>query len=112
MSNGKIIEAGTHNELLSKKVVYYLLVKARNISAFNEEAILVIEKNLNAANSHQKKGLERGNTRVSGVSVSSHFIEDFKSNGYYEPEIKTRSAFILIKTVNVAFYCYIYGYIF
>lgn len=37
MSNGRIVEQGTHDELLEKKAAYYNLVEAQRISAENEE---------------------------------------------------------------------------
>lgn len=109
MSNGKIIESGTHNELLSREGAYFLLVKAQNVRAFNEEAILAIEKVSEAAHIHQEKGLERSDTRDSNVSISSEVIEDLENSGYYEPEVKTRSTFNLIKTVSIPFCCHLYG---
>ena len=36
MSDGRIIEQGTHNELLEKKSAYYKLVSAQNIAAAEE----------------------------------------------------------------------------
>ncbi|CAF9904936.1 GTPase-activating protein [Imshaugia aleurites] len=88
MSQGRIVEQGSHDELLEKKSAYYNLVEAQRISAENEEknaeenaAIDESEEELVVSRTTEKQiseeKLERSTT---GKSVSSAILERRKSS--------------------------------
>ena len=88
MSLGRIVEQGSHDELLEKKSAYYNLVEAQRISAKNEEKN--VEENADTDGSEEelvtsltpekqitREKLERSTT---GKSVSSAILESRNSN--------------------------------
>ena len=88
MSQGRIVEQGSHDELLEKKSAYYNLVEAQRISAENEEKNA--EENAETDTSEEelvtpltpekqitREKLERSNT---GKSVSSAILESRNSS--------------------------------
>ncbi len=88
MSQGRIVEQGSHDELLGKKSAYYNLVEAQRISAKNEEKkaeenaeMTEPEEELVTSGDPEKEisqqKLERSTT---GKSVSSAVLESRKSN--------------------------------
>ena len=99
MSRGTIIESGTHDELLKQEGAYYLLVKAQNIRAEEENEA----ENSNAAfesedpNEILDHKLTRGTTRDSELSVSAKVVQDLEAKGFYEEPVITRSSWVLIK---------------
>jgi len=95
MSNGKIIETGTHNDLLSRQGAYHLLVQAQNIRATNEKDHLA----LSDEGSKEQKELYKVDTRATRGSISSLVIKDLERDSYYEPKVITRSTFTLVKSV-------------
>ena len=82
MSQGRIVEQGTHDELLEKKSAYYNLVEAQRISAENEvknaeenaniEESLEFETSLAPTKKVSREQLERSTT---AKSVSSAILE-------------------------------------
>ncbi|CAI4217577.1 unnamed protein product [Parascedosporium putredinis] len=65
MSEGKIIEQGTHNDLLESRGAYYKLVTAQNIAAVKE---LSAEEEA-AIDDHQNELIRKMSTRNSGPAV-------------------------------------------
>lgn len=96
MSRGKIIEQGTHNELLHKQGAYYLLVQAQNIRAAQEDVEGVEDLELE----YPDDNLKREETRASEMSISAKAIGDLEADGYYEKPVVTRSTWELIKYVS------------
>lgn len=111
MSQGRIIEQGTHNELLEKKEAYYRLVTAQNIAAVNElsaeeeEAIDKEEEELirQASNAKNSEGYiadpddnirERLNRSTTQKSASSMALANRKPE-----EEKKYSLWTLIKLI-------------
>ena len=87
MSQGRIVEQGSHDELLQKRSTYYNLVEAQRISAENEEkkAEETIEKAESEAQLATSFALEKEISReklerlTTGKSVSSAVLESRKS---------------------------------
>ena len=88
MSRGRIVEQGSHDELLEKKSAYYNLVEAQQISAANEEKKLEentelaedeeeLEKSSSTEKVVSRQKLERIAT---GKSVSSAILENKQSD--------------------------------
>ena len=88
MSQGRIVEQGTHDELLEKRSAYYNLVEAQRISAENEvknaeenanidESLEEIETSLTPAKKVSREQLERSTT---AKSVSSAILESRTSS--------------------------------
>ena len=88
MSQGRIVEQGSHDELLEKKSAYYNLVEAQRISAENaekkteEDAEMIesqedLETSLSPEKQITREQLERSTT---GKSVSSAILESRKSS--------------------------------
>ena len=88
MSQGRIVEQGTHDELLERKTAYYNLVEAQRISAANEEKQLEedshsvideieLEKSPSPEKVASQQKLERTAT---GKSVSSAVLENKQSD--------------------------------
>lgn len=86
MSHGRIVEQGSHDELLEKRSAYYNLVEAQRISAKNEEMkaeenaeMVMVEEELVKSHTPEKEisrdVLERSTT---GKSVSSAILESRK----------------------------------
>ena len=86
MSQGRIVEQGSHDELLEKRSAYYNLVEAQRISAKNEETraeedveMATVEEELVKSHTPEKEtsrvALERSTT---GKSVSSAILESRK----------------------------------
>lgn len=103
MSQGRIVEQGSHDELLEKKSAYYNLVEAQRISAENEEKnaeeneeMDESEKELVTSVTPEKEisreKLERSTT---GKSVSSAVLENRKSSSERQYSLWT-----LIKVVG------------
>lgn len=88
MSRGRIIEQGSHDELLEKKSAYYNLVEAQQISAANEEKKL--EENTELAEDEEELEKSSSTERVvsrqkleriaTGKSVSSAILENKQSD--------------------------------
>lgn len=99
MSDGKILEVGTHSELLEQEGAYFLLVNAQNIRTQQE----ALGNNLDDEEYGEEldNKLSRGHTRNSEFSVSAQVVHDLEAKGYYEPEIKTRSSFTLMMFVSI-----------
>ena len=88
MSQGRIVEQGTHDELLEKRSAYYNLVEAQRISAENEvknaeenanveESLEESDTSLTPAKKVSREPLERSAT---GKSVSSAILESKTSS--------------------------------
>ncbi|KAF5111685.1 hypothetical protein DV452_004367 [Geotrichum candidum] len=105
MSNGKIIETGTHSDLLSRQGAYHLLVQAQNIRATNEKD----HSALSDEGSKEQKELYKVDTRATRGSISSLVIKDLERDSYYEPKVITRSTFTLVKSFFTAFTAVIFG---
>lgn len=88
MSQGRIVEQGSHDELLEKRSAYYNLVEAQRISAENE--VKNAEENAETEESQDELGksptLEKKTSRerlersTTGKSVSSAILESRKSS--------------------------------
>ena len=82
MSRGRIVEQGSHDELLEKKTAYYNLVEAQRISAANEEkqleenANLIDEEEFEKSTSLEKVASRQKLERLAtNKSVSSAVLE-------------------------------------
>ena len=83
MSQGRIIEQGSHDELLERKTAYYNLVEAQRISAANEEKqfeedahSVIDEVDLEKSASPEKVAMrEKLERTATGKSVSSAILE-------------------------------------
>ena len=103
MSQGRIVEQGSHDELLEKRSAYYNLVEAQRISAENEvkkaeenaqieESQVELVKSLTPEKTISREKLERSTT---GKSVSSAILQSRKSSS--RPQY---SLWTLIKVVG------------
>ena len=99
MSQGRIVEQGSHDELLEKKSAYYNLVEAQRISAENEEKNAEMDeaeeelvKSLTPEKEISREKLERSTT---GKSVSSAILESRNSSSERQYSLWT-----LIKVVG------------
>lgn len=103
MSQGRIVEQGTHDALLEKKSAYYNLVEAQRISAANEEKNAEenadldkseeeLVKSLSPEKEFRREKLERLTT---GKSVSSAILESNNPNSERQYSLWT-----LIKVVG------------
>lgn len=106
MSHGQIVEVGTHNELLDKKGAYYLLVKAQNIRAMQEQNAATKEEttlDLDLTEKSSDEELVPKSTGDSELSVSAKVVKDLEAKGFYDREVRTRSMWQLIKFVSRAY---------
>ncbi|KAK3990226.1 putative leptomycin B resistance protein [Cladorrhinum sp. PSN332] len=72
MSQGKIVEQGTHDQLLEKRGAYFNLVTAQAIAAVNE----MTAEEEEALNEEEEQALIRKATRASGTKASDAVQED------------------------------------
>lgn len=83
MSEGRIVEQGSHDELLERKSAYYNLVEAQQISAANEEKNAEVNAELEESEEEPVKSLtpekeisrEKLERSTTGKSVSSAILE-------------------------------------
>lgn len=83
MSEGRIVEQGSHDELLERKSAYYNLVEAQQISAANEEKNAEVNAELEESEEELVKSLtpekeisrEKLERSTTGKSVSSAILE-------------------------------------
>ena len=99
MSQGRIVEQGSHDELLEKKSAYYNLVEAQRISAEDAEESAEMdgsEKELVTLPTPEKEiSRERLERSVTGKSVSSAILQSRKSSSESQYSLWT-----LIKVVG------------
>ncbi|KIM92690.1 hypothetical protein OIDMADRAFT_62313 [Oidiodendron maius Zn] len=70
MSQGHIVEQGTHNQFLSRKLVYYSLVEAQRIAATNEEKTAVESDSGNSINYNVNGKTDGYKTYPDDINVS------------------------------------------